>query len=280
MHTTLVTKLAYPECPRWHAGCLWFSDQHSGYVYQVSESGDVLDSFSVPGGPAGLGWLPDGELVVVSMSQKRLFRRREKGPLQLVSELGDLHPGDSNDLVAAADGTVYVGNIGFNFDAGDPMVTTNLAMVRPDGTSSIVADNLMVPNGMIISEDGTQLIVAESWSHRLTAFTISPDGQLSDRRVWAELGAHVPDGICLDREGHVWFASPFEKGVYRVKEGGDIIDEIPIEGGNAYACMLGGSHNRRLYVCVAPGHDKQLTLEKRSGRIDVYDVECGRAGRP
>jgi len=278
--SSLISNLAYPECPRWHEGCLWFSDQHAGYVYQINRNGEVLDSFSVAGGPAGLGWLPDGDLIVVSMSEKRLYRRRQRSLLKLVAELGDIHPGDSNDLVVDATGNAYIGNIGFNFDAGDPMVTTNLAMVRPDGTSMIAARNLMVPNGSVITADGHHLIIAESWAHRLTVFRILPDGSLTDRRVWAELAEHVPDGICLDAEGAIWFASPFANGVYRVKEGGEICEQIPIKAGRPYACMLGGEKGTDLFVCIAPDHDRAVTLARREGRIDVYAVSVCRAGQP
>ncbi|WP_116366533.1 SMP-30/gluconolactonase/LRE family protein [Parahaliea mediterranea] len=272
MPALLIDGLAYPECPRWHEGHLWFSDQHAGYVYCVTEAGQVVESFSVPGGPSGLGWLPSGELLVVSMAQKRLFRRGDDKRLKLLAELGDVHPGESNDLVAASSGAAYIGNIGFDFNAGEAMRTTNLARVSATGEVSVAASELMVPNGSVITSDGKQLLVAESWAHRITAFDIDDSGQLQGRRTWAALGEHVPDGICLDAEGCIWFASPFAGGVFRVRAGGEIVDEIRVENGNAYACALGGSDGHSLFVCVAPDHVSERTLAEQSGHILSHRV--------
>src|SRR5581483_4136234 len=133
----------------------------------------------------------------------------------------------------------YIGNIGFDFEHGDEPVSTSMALVEPDGKLSIAASDLMCPNGTVIAPDGKTLIVGESMARRLTAFDIGQDGRLSNRRLFADLGEHVPDGLCLDGEGCVWVASPYANAVIRVRAGGEIVDRVPIENANAYACMLG-----------------------------------------
>lgn len=277
----LIDGLMYPECPRWHDGRLWISDQHAGRVYSLTEAGEVLDSFSVSGGASGLGWLPNGDLLVVSMAERRLLRRNSDGLLEPYAELAGVHPGESNDMVVDAQGNAFVGNIGFDFNAGEAMRTTNLALVRPDGSVSVAAQNLLTPNGSVISADGATLILAESWRHCLTAFRIGPDRQLSERRTWASLEErHVPDGICLDDQGCIWLASPFAHQVIRVAEGGAVREVLEIEDGNPYACMLGGSDGRTLFVCIAPDHDPEVTKQQQRGRVEAWQAPAGRAGWP
>lgn len=268
---TIADGFVYPECPRWRDGLLWFADQHDGVAYAIDGSGARRDQFAVPGGPSGIGWLPDGDLVIVSMEEKRLYRRRG-GALTPYADLSGVHVFHSNDMVIDGAGRAYVGNIGFDFNAGETPVTTTLALVAPDGETKLAADGLMCPNGAVITPDGKTLIVAESLAHRLTAFDIAADGSLSNRRLFAGLDNHVPDGICLDAEGAVWAASPYARAVLRVDQAGRIAEEITIPDANPYACMLGGADARDLFICCAPHHDPAVTRAARGGRIDVARV--------
>jgi sugar lactone lactonase YvrE len=276
---TLATGFAFPEGPRWHDGRLWFSDQHDGMVHVVNPDGTSAESFAVPGGPSGMGWLPDGDLLVVSMRERRLYRRHD-GVLTVHAELGALHPGYSNDMVVDRVGRAYVGNIGFDFEAGESFAPTVMALIQPDGAVSVAARDLACPNGPVITPDGKTLIVAESMGNRLTEFDIAADGTLSNRRLFADLGDRLPDGICLDAEGCVWVAAPFAGAVLRVRRGGEIADRAPIQGAGPYACMLGGADGRDLFICCAAHHEPHLTVEARTGRIDIARAPAAAAGRP
>lgn len=275
---TILRGLAFPEGPRWHDGRLWVSDQHAGAVHVVTGEGVVEETFEVPGGPSGMGWLPDGDLLVVSMLERRLYRRGKAGGLAVHAELAQLHPGHSNDMVVDRAGRAYVGNIGFDFDHGEAPGPTVMAIVTPDRGVAVAADDLMCPNGAVITPDGATLIVAESMAGRLTAFDVGPDGALSGRRVFADIGDHVPDGICLDAEGCVWVASPFAKAVIRVREGGGIVARVEIADAQPYACALGGDDGRSLFICCAGDHDRAVTMRTRTGRIDRIEVAVASAG--
>ncbi len=276
---TVASGFAYPEGPRWHEGSLWFADQHAGMVHRLSAAGERLESFPVEGSPSGMGWLPGGDLLVVSMDGRRILRR-SGGVLRLHADLGAFHVAQSNDMVVDASGRAYVGNIGFDFDRGEAPRPTMLVAVEPDGSVRPVADDLLCPNGTVLSPDGRMLIVAESLASRLTAFDVAADGSVSARRVFAEIPGHIPDGICLDAEGQVWVASPFTNSVVRVREGGEITARVDIAGVGAFACMLGGEDRPDLYVCCAASHRRDETPSLRSGRIDVARVDVPGAGRP
>lgn len=267
---TIAGGFVYPECPRWHDGHLWFADQHDGLVHVLDGSGTRAENFAVPGGPSGMGWLPDGDLLVVSMHERRLYRRGMGGQLAVHADLASVHPFHSNDMAVDASGRAYVGNIGFDFYAGEAPAPTNMALVSPGGEVRIATDGLMCPNGAVITPDGRSLIVAESMAHRLTIFDVGADGSLSNRRLFAALDGHVPDGICLDAEGHVWAASPYEKVVLRVSPDGKIAGRVEIPDANPYACMLGGADGCDLFICAAPHHDPEITVMLRGGRIDLF----------
>ena len=277
---TLASGFAFPEGPRWREGCLWFADHHDGVVRCLSPAGAVLEVFRLPGNPSGIGWLPDGDMLVVSMHEQRVYRR-SSGLLVVHAELGGVHAHHSNDMVVDGHGRAYVGNTGFDFHAGEQVRATTMALVQPDGTVEVAASDLMCPNGTVITPDGCTLIVAESLASRLTAFTIDEAGHLSGRRVFAEMpDGGVPDGICLDAEGCVWVAVPYAQAVVRVREGGSILDRVPVDGAMPYACMLGGDDRLDLYLCVAPDHDPVKTIELRGGRVDVARVGVPGAGWP
>jgi sugar lactone lactonase YvrE len=163
---------------------------------------------------------------------------------------------------------------------GEEARDTCIVLVEPDGTARVAADGLAFPNGTVISDDGLTMIVGESYGGRLTAFTIAGDGGLGARRRFAQLRGAVPDGICLDADGAVWVACPITGRVLRVRDGGDVLDEIKVTNKFAYACMLGGGDRRTLYVCTAASSDPKETPGLRSGRIEAIRVEVPGAGLP
>ena len=270
---------AYPEGPRWRDGLLWFADQHAGIVHALDGEGRHVESFGIPGSPSGIGWLPDGDMLIVSMETHEVLRRMN-GELVRHADLSAYHRAQSNEMVVTQEGRAYVGNIGFDFDHGEEPAPTMLLMVGPDGGVRQVANDLLCPNGTVITPDGRTLIIAESLASRLTAFDVASDGSLSNRRVFAEMPGHVPDGICLDADGQVWAASPFTNSVIRVREGGEITATVSIDGAGAFACMLGGDDRRALFVCCAAEHQRSKTVALRSGRIDIVQVDVPGAGWP
>jgi sugar lactone lactonase YvrE len=272
--------LAFPEGPRWHDGRLWFSDMHSGVVLAMDEQGTTERIVEVPNQPSGLGWLPDGRLLVVSMTDRRLLRLDPQG-LTLLADLSAHATWHCNDMVVDARGRAYVGNFGSEIH-GQPgeLVPAVLCRVDPDGTVEVAARDLRFPNGSVITPDGCTLVVGETFAAALTAFDIAPEtGTLSNRRVWARLERAVPDGICLDEEGAIWVASPVSQAVLRVREGGEVADRIAVES-QAFACMLGGADGRTLYVCTAATSEPETCRRERSGRIEAVRVQAARAGLP
>lgn len=276
--SVLLDGLCFGEGPRWHDDKLWFSDMHAYRVMTVDLNGSAENVLEVAGQPSGLGWLPDGRLLVVSMTDRRLLRLDPEGLVE-VADLSDIATFNCNDMVVDAQGRAYVGNFGWDiFAPGDP-VPAKLTLVQPDGTVRVVAEDLIFPNGTVITPDGNTLIVGESFAARLTAFDIQPDGSLSNRRLWAQLDGAVPDGICLDAEGAIWVASPISGAVIRVTEGGTVTHKIPVST-QAFACMLGGPDRRTLFICTASESIPDKCRENRDGRIEVVEVDVPGAGLP
>lgn len=276
---TVASGLAFPEGPRWHDGEFWFSDMLGERVMRVAADGSLHTMLELPGQPSGLGWLPDGRLLVVSMRDRRLLRV-EHGTATVAADLFRLAPQQCNDMVVDAQGRAYIGNFGFDLPGGSAVAPTCLILVTPDGAARVVADGLLFPNGCVITPAGDTLIVGETFGARLTAFTIAPDGSLHSRRIWAALPGKSPDGICLDAEGAIWVASPPTKEVLRVQQGGKVTHRIATAS-QAIACMLGGHDRRDLYVLS--GHvsfDPPKARKYRSGRIDSLRVEVPGAGFP
>jgi sugar lactone lactonase YvrE len=271
----LLDGLSFPEAPRWHQGRLWFSDFHAHQVVAVDLEGHREAVVEVPGQPSGLGWLPDGRLLVVSMLDRRLLRL-DAGGLVEVADLTPYTAYHCNDMVVDDGGRAYIGNFGFNSEAGQPPAPATLCRVDPDGTVTVVDEDLLFPNGSVITADGSTLIVAESWSHRLTAWDHGPDGSLTGRRLWADLDPDVPDGICGDGEGAVWFADPIRKQVVRVHEGGRVSERISTHPRRSVACMLGGDDRRTLFVCTS----ERVEGGDHVGRIEYTEVAVGGAGLP
>ena len=271
--------LDFPECPRWHDGRLFFSDQHARRVCAMDTDGKLEEIIDVIGQPSGLGWMPDGRMLVVSMHERRVLRL-DGGTLVEHSDLSQLAPSQCNDMVVAASGRAYVGNFGFDIYTGEQPCETVVIAVEPDGTARVAAENVAFPNGSVITPDGRTLLVGESMGRRIRAYDIAPDGSLSNARVWAQIEKGTVDGMCLDAEGAVWVADPGGGVCRRVVEGGAVLDEVQGSHPGVYACMLGGEDRRTLYLCTAPSHVPEETRAAHQGRIEAVRVDVPGAGLP
>lgn len=277
----------FTEGPRWHEGQLWCSDMHGHRVVSIAADGTV-DTVAVvdEDEPSGLGWLPDGRLLIVSMERQWLLRREHDGTVVQHADLSHLARGSLNDMIVAGDGVAYVGDMGSRIHDDGPRRPGQTFLVRPDGSVELAADDLESPNGHVLTPDERTLIVAESGGMRLTAFDRAEDGTLDNRRTYAELvpsdqAARVspPDGICLDAEGAVWAADPIGRRVLRVLPGGAVTDIVGFEQ-VPVACVLGGAERRTLYVCVAPDWRRDALAGTRGGRVVAVPVTVAGAGKP
>lgn len=276
---TLMTGLAFGESPRWHDDRLWFSDMGADEVVAVDLEGDSEVIARVPAVPMGLGWLPDGRLLIVSSRDGRLLRSEPGGSLVTHADLTGLADHAWGDMVVDGRGNAYIGNIGFEF-AGGEFATGIVAVVTPGGSARQVADGVAFPNGMAVTPDNSTLILAESYADRLTAFDIATDGDLSNRRVWAELDGAFPDGICLDVEGAVWYADVPNKRCVRVREGGEVLQMIRLDRG-CFACALGGVNGRTLFVMAAEWSDAvSMTSGPRTGQVVTVEAPAPGVGWP
>jgi sugar lactone lactonase YvrE len=280
----------FGEGPRWHDGRLWFSDFYAHAVKSVSLDGDVRTEFEIDDQPSGLGWQPDGSLLVVSMTRRQVLKRRADGRMTIHADLGHIATFHCNDMVVDAAGGAYVGNFGFDLDGEIAArgvervladhVAAKLAYVAPDGQTRVAAEDLHFPNGSVITPDGRTLVVGESLGGVLTAFDIGPGGDLSNRRVWAATTPALPDGICLDAEGAIWIANPIAPQCVRIAEGGRVLETIETGGQNCYACMLGGQDGKTLFMLTADSSDHGAAARAETGRILVAEVDAPRAGWP
>jgi sugar lactone lactonase YvrE len=291
---TLVEGGAYFEGPRWHEGRWWVSDFYRHAVLAVDTDGNEELVLEVEGQPSGLGWMPDGSLLVVSMLDHTLLRRTPDGAVTVHADLTEHCGGLLNDLVVDELGRAYTGNFGFDLmNFGDPE-STSLVRVDPDGSVSREADDLWFPNGMVV--DGDTLIVSETFAGRLTAFSIAADGTLTDRRVWGQIApaaqpgpvaemlpqmGFAPDGCCLDAQGHIWVADGLGGPTCRIAPGGEIVDEVELpEGLGAFACMLGGEDGRELLLCSAPDFIEANRKDVREAILFTTTVDVPHGGRP
>ena len=274
----VVNGLVFPESPRWHEGRFWFTDQFTGRVMTLTLDGVLETRATLPEPAGGLGWLPDGTTLVVGMTGRQIYRLGDQGPETYVS-LSGLAADRCNDLLVDAQGGAYMGNFGYDLYGGAPRVSTKLIRVDPDRRARVVGGPLVFPNGMAMTPDGATLIVAETFGHRLSSFSVSPDGELGQHRTWANLGPGTPDGICLDAEGALWVASPLTRELLRVREGGAVVDSVHTFG-TPYACTLGGPDRSILYVCTALTHDPAEAARNPSGRIECVDVAVPGMGLP
>ncbi len=274
----LLDGLMFPEAPRWHQGNLWFTDQHARLIKTVNLQGKSSVVAELSDLPGGLGWLPDGRLLVVSMCRRQLLVLNH-GKLELFADLSNFASFHCNDLLVDRLGRSYVGNFGYDLHGDEPVTSAEIILVLSDGKVKIVADDVVFPNGMAITPDGKYLIVAETFASRLSAFKVYPDGSLGKHELWADLGEAFPDGICLDQEHAVWVACPNTGEVIRVRQGGEIIDRVtPI--GKAYACMLGGDKRTTLFVLSSETDNPEQAKQMLSGRIEIVDVEVPGIGLP
>jgi len=286
--TLLADGLYFGEGPRWHGDRLWFSDFYEHAVKSIDAGGAVRTELEIDDQPSGLGWLPDGRMLVVAMHRRQLLRVDPDG-VKLHADLSGVADCHANDMVVDALGRAYVGNFGFALDealkergvegvlASHP--TARLARVDPDGQVHVAADDLHFPNGCVITPDGGTLIVAETLGLRLTAFDIASDGTLSNRRTWATLGMRAPDGICLDADGHVWIANAIAPECVRVAPGGEIVESVQTDQ-PCYACMLGGLDRRTLFMMTAPSSMAEVVSTSRQGHVLTARVETPGAGWP
>lgn len=291
---TVLSNLSYAECPRWHDDRIWFVDFYTHRVLSAVEDGsDLRTEAEVPQQPSGLGWLPDGRLLVVSMRDARILRREADGTLVTHADLSAYVQGHPNDMVVDAAGRAFVGNFGFDLMNGAPVAPAALVRVDPDGSVTTVAEDMWFANGSVITDDGV-LLVDETFGNRVTAFDVAADGSLANRREWARFGdlpterdldkalgqlVVAPDGCCLDAEGHLWIADALAGRLVRVREGGEIVDEIPV-GTGVYACMLGGADGRTLFACAAPDFNEHARKAAREANLLAVRVEVPHAGRP
>jgi sugar lactone lactonase YvrE len=284
--TTVLSGFAFTEAPRWHDGRLWFSDFYRLEVHSALEDGsDLRLEATVPGQPAGLGWLPDGRLLVSSMKDRRILRREDDGTLVTHADLSNHATGHLNDFAGDGEGRAYVGNFGFDLMGGAELTPASLHRVDPDGTVTEVATGLWFPNGSVITPEGV-LLVNETFGNRVSAFDVTADGQLVNHRVWAEFGPlpqarDIPtvlsqldvagDGGCLDAEGAFWIADTNGGRLLRLGEGGVILDEVR-PGSNVYACALGGSDGRTLFACLAPDFHEEARKAAREASVAAIRV--------
>lgn len=285
----LAEGISFGEGPRWREGRLWFSDFYDHAVKSVSAAGDVRIEFEIDDQPSGLGWTPEGDLLVVSMTRRALFRRSPDGRIHPHADLSGIATFHCNDMVVDAQGRAYVGNFGLDLDAAvadrgfagtiERHETARLAFVDRDGSARVAAEDMHFPNGSMITPDGRTLIVGETLACRLTAFDIAADGSLSNRRTWADVAPRVPDGACLDAEGSVWMANPAAPECVRVAEGGEIKDVVETSL-PCFACMLGGADGRTLFMLTSRPAAAEETDGKARGRIEVAGVDVAHAGRP
>ncbi len=263
--------LVFPESPRWRDNTFYFSDMNDGKVICADLKGNTKTLIDMPGPCSGIGWRPDGTMLIVSMQDRSLMSWDGK-ELNFVCDMYDMATYHCNDMVVDKKGRAYIGNFGFDLSQKIKIKPAEIIMVDLDGKARVVADNLKFPNGTVITPDDQTLIVAQTFGNCLTSYDINKDGTLGSPQLWADLPGISPDGICLDAKGGIWVACPATAKVYRVEQGGNITDVISVET-NAYACMLGGKDMTTLFIATAGNN-------YRNGRIETVQVDIPGAGLP
>jgi sugar lactone lactonase YvrE len=245
--------LGLVESPRWHGGRLWFSDWIAGEIIAIDDAGDWDLIVAHSSLPLCFDFLPDGRAVLVSNQQEALLALEDDGSLSTYADLSALSRLGCNDIVVDGRGNAYVNSPNFDFAAGPPDGPVQpgvVGLVTPDGAVRVVAEDIAFPNGMAVTADNRTLVVADSYRHQLVGFDVGADGELSGRRVWADLGDAAPDGICLDAEGAAWYADVPHQHCVRVAEGGEVLASVALDRGG-FACMLGGTNGTTLYIVAA-----------------------------
>ena len=275
---TLMTGIAFGESPRWHDGRLWFSDWVAQEIVAVDLEGASEVITRVQALPFSMDWLPEGPLLITSGT--RLLRLEPDGTQVTHADLSGLTEYGLNEIVVDGGGNAYVNGAEFDLMAGKEPRPGMVALVTPDGSARRVAEGVAFPNGMAVSPDDSTLIVAESYGKKLTAFDIATNGGLSNPRVWADLGDGVPDGICMDAEGAVWYGDVPNRRCVRVREGGQVLQTIHLDLG-CFACMLGGEEGRTLFMMVQEwGGTGSMVDGPRTGRVMTAEAPAAHAGRP
>ncbi len=280
----LVGGIDFGEGPRWHDDRLWYSDFYQHQIRAVDMDGtqEVMVDTDRLGDrrPSGLGWLPDGRLLVVSMVEQEVLRQEPDGTLVQHADLSGIAGFHCNDMVVDSAGRAYVGNFGFDLDSGADPQPADLALVQPDGTTSVAAEGLLFPNGAVLTDDESTLIVGQTFGSDYVALDVDKaTGQLSNRRQWADIPGTAPDGCALDAEGAIWFADAVGAQVVRVHEGGEVSQTIDV-GQPTFACMLGGPDGRTLFILSSDGANSADVAGKASGFIRTVTVDVPHAGRP
>jgi len=275
----LVDNLSFPESPRWHEGALWFSDIHGHKVYRV-QNGKPEIAAEIDDRASCLGFLPDGSLLVVSMLDRRLIAVGRDGRQRIYADVSHLSRNFINDMVVDAQGRAYVGSR----NGGTPASKSDsLLLAEPDGKTRVLLDDMVSPNGAVITPDGKSLIIAETALGRLNRFAIAPDGTVGDRRIVCELAGRHIDGICLDAAGGVWCGGG-NGGLLYVGPDGSLEKVIDFPGRMMLACSLGGPDGRTLFLATTSmklidnlayiGADRTRDAEVNSdGRIEAMTVE-------
>jgi sugar lactone lactonase YvrE len=269
--TPLANGFCFGEGPRWFEGLLWFSDMLGEAVHTANLHGDMTTLRLAGHAPSGLGFRPDGSLLITSTENRQVLRY-DGETVATVADLSGIVPADLGDMVVDDLGRAYVGS-----QAREGGVVVR---VDPDETMTVVAEDLDFPNGMVITPDRTTLIVAESIGRRLTAYTIGADGSLSNRRIFADGLDGPPDGICLDAEGGVWTSMTLANQFDRVVEGGTVTDRIDMGDRNAIACALGGPERRTLFMLSSTSAYPQRLVGTKLSRLDATIVDIPGAGLP
>jgi sugar lactone lactonase YvrE len=277
----LTSGLVVAESPRWHDGRLWLSNWGAQEVIAIGPNGEseVVARVSTTI-PFSIDWLPDGRLLIVSGPESLLLRQEPDGSLVTHADLNEVSGLGFNEIVVDGRGNIYLNGAGFDMMAGAEFAPGLVAVVTPDGSARRVADDIAFPNGMAVTPDDSTLIVADSYAKALTAFDISADGGLSNRHIWADLGDGVPDGICLDAEGAVWYADVPNKCCVRVREGGEVLQTVEADRG-CFACMLGGPDGTTLFILAAEWHGPAKMFDgPPSGQVLIAEAPAPHAGRP
>ena len=278
---TLMTGIRFGEQPRWHEDRLWFSDWGPPEVIAADLEGQAQVVLAAPSFPCCVDWLPDGRLLLVSARDGLLLRREPDGSLVTHADLsGVSDPPPGNELVVDGRGNAYVNGAGFDMMAGAEFAPGGIAMATPDGSARQVADGIAFPNGMLVTADNSTLIVADSYGKCLIAFDIAADGSLANRRVWADLGDGVPDGICLDAEHAVWYADVPNRRCVRVGEGGSVLQTIELDRG-CFACALGGADRRTLFMMAQEWRGPEGMFDgPRTGQVLTAEAPAPGVGWP
>jgi sugar lactone lactonase YvrE len=279
----------YGEGLRWRNGRLWLSDFFGHKVHSVAPAGDLRTEIELDDQPSGLGWMPDGSLLFVSMKKRQVLRRAVDGKITLHADLRVIADFHTNDMVVDSKGRAYVGNFGFDLyteverrgiqSVFADHATAKLALVLPDGIARVAAEGMHFPNGSVITPDGKTLVVGESFSGDMIAFDIAGDGSLSNRRIWASILPRVPDGIALNADGNIWVANPLAPECVLVAEGGKIVDVMETDW-PCYSCMLGGEDGHTLFISTAPTFEAHIASASPKGKIVIARVDVPHAGLP